>query len=144
MLAKIPWNPTDRQLRQFGACALVALPLLGWLALGRSDPTTWTAEQTSIFVVFAVSAGLGGLLAWCRPRALKYPFLAATLLTMPIGMVVGELLLLIIYFAIFTPVALWFRLIGRDALKRRLEPDSASYWTPKAQPTDVQQYFRQS
>jgi hypothetical protein len=144
MLAKITWNPSDRQLRQFAICALVALPLVGWFVLGRTDPTTWSVSQVAVYSVFATLALVGGLLAWLRPRALKLAFLGATLATMPIGMVIGELLLLIIFFGIFTPVALLFGLLGRDALNRRFEPGAASYWSTKSQPADVQQYFRQS
>jgi hypothetical protein len=59
-------------------------------------------------------------------------------------MVVGELLLVVIYFGVFTPVALFFKLIRRDALARDFDPAASSYWTCKAQPADVQQYFRQS
>jgi hypothetical protein len=144
MLVKITWNPSNRQLRQFGACALVALPLLGWLVQGRTSPAGWTTAQTAIFGVFAGLGALGGLLALLRPQALKPAFVVLTLATMPIGIVVGELVLLIVYFAVFTPVALLFRLIGRDALERRLKPEQASYWTPKTQANGVRQYFRQS
>jgi hypothetical protein len=144
MLVKMTWNPSKRQLRQFGACALLALPLLGWLVLGRTSPAGWTTAQTAVFGVFVGLGLLGGLLALLWPKALKPAFVALTLATMPIGIVVGELVLLLIYFAVFTPVALLFRLIGRDALERRFKPEQVSYWTPKTQATDVRQYFRQS
>jgi hypothetical protein len=144
MLAKIPWNPSDRQLRQFGGCALLALPLLGWLALGRRTPMTWTAPDAAAFSIFTACGVLGGLLAWCSPRSLKVPFLTTTLITLPIGLVVGELLLFAIFFGIFTPVALFFRLIGRDALERRFDANTSSYWTRKARPASAEQYFHQS
>jgi hypothetical protein len=144
MLAKIPWKPTDRQLRQFGVCAVLALPLLCWLTLGRTTPTTWMVADIAIFSSFAACGILAGLLAWISPQSLKLPFLAATLITLPIGIVVGELLLVAIYFGLFTPIALFFRLIGRDVLDRRIETDAASYWTRKAQPASAEQYFRQS
>ena len=46
-------------------------------------------------------------------------------------------------YGIFTPMALVFRLIGRDALARR-RVNAQTYWAPKAAPTDVKSYFRQS
>jgi hypothetical protein len=131
-------------LRQFGVCALLALPSLGWMILGRTSPTSWTTAQSVVFAVLSGLGALGGLLALLSPKALKPAFVALTLATMPIGLVVGELVLLVIYFAVFTPVALLFRLIGRDALERRFKPEQPSYWTPKTQATDVRQYFRQS
>jgi len=135
MIARMTWNPTVRQLRQFGVCALIALPLLGWTMMERG---------AAVFAVLTGLGVLGGVLAWLRPAALKHPFIGLTLLTLPIGLVLGEVLLLAIYFGIFTPVALVFRVVGRDALKRRFEPRAASYWTPKTQAKDVSQYFRQS
>jgi hypothetical protein len=144
MLVKMDWNPGERQLRQFGLCAAVAMPLLGWFVLGRTAPTTWTPSQLSLFAACATLGLLGGLVGALWPSRLKLVFIAATLLTMPIGMVLGELLLLVMYFAIFTPVAVLFRLLGRDALQRRFEPAAPSYWAPKTQPANAQQYFRQS
>lgn len=144
MLVKITWNPSDRQLRQFGVYALVALPLVGWLVLGPTDPMTWKTSQGGAYGLFIALALLGGLLGWLWPKTLKPAFLTATLLTLPIGMAVGELLLLIIFFGIFTPMGLLFRLLGRDALHRRFDRPASSYWSPKSQPSDVQQYFRQS
>ena len=58
MLVKMTWNPSVRQLRQFGACSVAALPLLGWLVLGRTNPTSWDAAQSALFAGFAsVSRG---------------------------------------------------------------------------------------
>ena len=44
---------------------------------------------------------------------------------------------------VFTPVAVLFRLIGRDALARRRPPDRAPTGTEPV-PDDVRSYFRQS
>jgi hypothetical protein len=64
-------------------------------------------------------------------------------LTTPIRIVVSGALLRVMYYGIFTPLALLFRLIGRDALARR-RTNAGSYWTPKTTPTDMKSYFRQS
>jgi hypothetical protein len=144
MLVKMTWSPSERQLRQFGVCALVAMPLLGWLVLGRSNPATWDSSQAAVFGMFSTLGLIGGALGWLHPKGLRLAFVAASLATIPVGMVVGELMLLIVYFGIFTPVAALFRLIGRDALQRRFDPAAPSYWTPKAQAVNAQQYFRQS
>jgi hypothetical protein len=48
------------------------------------------------------------------------------------------------YFVIFLPVAIVFRLIGRDALQRVLNRSAATYWQPKRQAADARSYFRQS
>jgi hypothetical protein len=144
MLVKMSWNPSERQLRQFGLCATIAGPLLGWIVMGRTAPSTWEPSQALALAAFAMLGLLGGLLGAFRPSSLKLVFIAVTLLTIPIGMVLGELMLLIVYFGIFTPVAALFRLIGRDALHRRFEPAASSYWAPKARAANAREYFRQS
>ena len=136
------WNPTDRQLRQFGVACLIILPLIGWLK--TSNPLL-LGGGVNLPLVFGL-AGLGLLLAivaFIKPRAIKPLFIAASLVTLPIGMVVGELVLLLMFLLVFTPIALIFRLIGRDALQRKIDRHAKSYWQPKAQPRDAASYYRQ-
>jgi hypothetical protein len=44
---------------------------------------------------------------------------------------------------VFTPIALGFRLTGRDVLARRRNPAATTYWVPKLPPAGSQSYFRQ-
>jgi hypothetical protein len=62
----------------------------------------------------------------------------------PIGWTVSQLLLIIIFFVIFTAVAVVFRLIGRDALHRTFDRSAESYWIRRPMAPGVEQYFRQS
>ena len=103
-LVKIDWNPPDRQLKQFGWCALVALPLIAWMLLGWSGPSAWTSTDALFFWVFAGVGGLFAALGQFWPAGLKPIFVTATVVTIPIGIVVGEALLVVIYFLVFTPV----------------------------------------
>jgi hypothetical protein len=52
-------------------------------------------------------------------------------------------MLLLMYYAILTPVAFLFRLQGRDLLRRKREPDATTFWLPKDTPQDVRSYLRQ-
>ena len=47
------------------------------------------------------------------------------------------------FYGLFTPIGLVFRLIGRDPLQRARRPGSESYWTPKPAPADLRRYFKQ-
>jgi hypothetical protein len=122
----------------------VALPLIAWMLLGWTAPSNWTGNGTMLFVCLTLAAIAAGVLAATWPAGLRPIFIAATIVTIPIGIVVGELMMLSIYFLVFTPVALLFRLIGRDVLRRRFDSAAASYWIPKPQATDALQYYRQS
>jgi hypothetical protein len=144
-LVEMNWQPTERQLRQFGWMALIGLPLAGWLFAGKPWPAnSATPLQATVVAALAVAGVMCAVLAAVRPSLLRTPFLAAMLLALPIGMVVSELILIAIYLLVFAPVALAFKLIGRDALDRQFDRAATSYWRPKAQPNGVESYFRQS
>jgi len=131
---EINTQPTDRQLRQFGLLCIVALPGIVWMWGGGSG-----LIQAAAFV--GTTLGLLGLAA---PRLLKPVFVGMIFLTLPIGLIVGELMMLMIYFGLFLPMALVFRIIGRDALQRRASGDAESFWQPRTPPRSVRKYYQQS
>ena len=141
---RINWTPSDRQLRQFGLIGLVAFPVIGWVFSGSPPPATWVSDPAWLMVGCTVAGIVFGMLAWIRPASLKFVFIGMTLVAFPIGLVLSELIMLFIYITIFVPVALVFRLMGRDALHRQIDRGATSYWTLKKAPTDVESYFRQS
>jgi hypothetical protein len=143
-LVEIVWQPTDRQLRQFGLIALVALPVAGWLFIGRPWPATITLGQLKALGVLTAVGAAAALLAVVRPQALRWPFLGATLAALPLGLIVGEVVLAVMYFGLFLPVSLIFRLLGRDVLERHIDRAAPSYWQAKTQPSGPESYFRQS
>jgi hypothetical protein len=140
----IDFNPTPRQLRQFAFAALVVLPLAAWLFCGRPWGDQWQASHAWLIGSLAAAGALLVVLSYAAPRLARPAFIGMSLLAFPIGLVVGEVMMAAVYFLVFTPVALLFRLIGRDALDRKSDPHAESYWRPKAQPRDTVSYFRQS
>jgi hypothetical protein len=78
------------------------------------------------------------------PKALKPLFVALSLAATPIGIVIGEVAMLLVYFGVFLPIGLLFRLKGRDALERNIDRSAKSYFRPKRQPADPAHYYRQS
>lgn len=143
-MVEVNWRPDDRQLRQFGWVALVMLPLAGWLFAGR--PLSWVGHETAFRVItgLAIIGAVMALMGMARPQSLRPIFIGACLVAMPIGLLVSELLLLAVYFGVFLPMALAFRLLGRDALTRRFDRAAPTYWQPKAQPSGIKSYLRQS
>ena len=133
-LIEINWRPSDRQLRQFGIICLVALPAVGWL---------WGGGTTTILVLASIGLALA-LIGIAEPAILKPVFLVLTLVATPIGMVIGELAMLLIYFLVFLPFGLVFRLVQRDALQLRVDRKRKTYWQPKKQPQNVTSYYHQS
>ena len=132
-LIKLNRNPDTKQLRQFGVIGMLGLPLIGWLVSGGET-----------VLALSVSCGLMmGIAAWLSPQILKYAFVALSIITFPIGIVVGELVLLVIYYVVFFAVGLCCRVTGRDALGLKFDRTADSYWTEKQKCDKLESYFRQ-
>ena len=132
-LVHINWNPETRQLRQFGYVSLILLPLLAWF---------WGGTPL-VIGIFGGSGLLFAVLATLVPRLLKPVFLGLSLLFLPIGLIVGEVMLLLVFLLVFLPMGLVFRLMGRDRLQLRIDRTRKSYWQPKNLPSQTERYFRQ-
>lgn len=131
---EINWRPTDPQLRQFGLICIAGLPVLGWVLSGH---------HTGVTTAAAVAGAVCGLLGWFKPQVLKPLFVGLTVVTFPIGLMVSELIVGMMFLFLFTPVALAFKLIGRDALQRRFDRQAKSYWEPHPATMPAHRYFHQ-
>ena len=132
-----PISTSSKTLRQFaGLCLLTFGGVAGWEYAAPDH-----RRVALLFAGLAIVLGCGGL-AW--PRGIRPVFVAAMALTMPIGWAVSRILLGALFFGVFTPVGLIFKLLGRDALARRYVLEQATYWEPKPRATDVRSYLRQS
>jgi hypothetical protein len=130
---RIYTKPDIRQLRQFGLLCIVLLPTIAWV---------WGGSSSTIEVAALIGAGLG-LLGILAPRVLKPVFLGLVLISFPIGLIIGEMILLMIFVGVFLPMALLFRIIGRDVLRRRMTAESETFWVPRSGPSNVRRYFQQ-
>lgn len=128
-------HPTDRMLRQFaGAWLLVFSGLAANQWLTRGHPRAAIALAGIALVI-----GVAGLL---RPRLVRWLFVGATVLAFPIGWVVSQVMLVVLFIGVVTPVALLFKVRGRDRLARKRSAQS-SYWKPKTAMEDMRRYLRQ-
>lgn len=133
-LIELDWNPTDRQLRQFGGICVVVLPMLGWL---------WGGGDSVIALLAATGIALGAV-GMVKPQALKPVFLALAIAAMPVGMLVGELAMALIFFGVLLPIGLFFRLVKRDVLQMKRDDRAKTYWQATRQSKPAASYYRQS
>jgi hypothetical protein len=134
--SEIPFSPATKALRQFAAAWLVFFMAFGaHRYLVRHHPGAGLALMSMAIVI--------GALGLVKPSAVRWIFVGWMVVAFPIGWVVSELMLLLMYYAILTPVAFLFRLQGRDLLRRKRVPDAATFWLPKDTPQDVRSYLRQ-
>lgn len=129
-------RPSPKTLRQFsGLCLVLFTGLAAWRGWhGLADTRTETLAAAGLLI---------GALGLARPAAVRWIYAGWMFVAFPIGWTVSRLMVAALFFLVFTPVALVFRLIGRDALglgRRK----TASYWTAKSRPEGFLDYFRQS
>ena len=132
----IQFHPPLKTLRQFAGLWLVFFGgLAAWQGIVSGHGTLALA-----LAALALTIGPLGLL-W--PRLIRPVYVGWMVLAFPIGWTVSQAMLAVMFYGLFTPIGLLFRLIGRDPLHRARRPDLETYWTPKPSPTDPRRYFKQ-
>lgn len=130
-MLKINWNPDTQALRQFGWSLLIGFGIIGTIAYLLKRPALAQG-------CWAIGGGVG---LW----AILFPFWAKPFywVWMGIGFVMGSIVsrivLGLIYFAVFTPVALFFRLRRRDELELK-KPQGTSFWHEHPKITSKESY----
>jgi len=132
----IQFRPPRKTLREFAGLWLI---FFGGFALWQGLARGRTGAAYILAAVALTVAALG----FIRPEAIRLLYVGWMVLAFPIGWLVSQVLVVVLYFGVFTPIAFVFRLVGRDALHRTRRPDAESYWVPKPMSADVRSYFRQ-
>jgi hypothetical protein len=132
----IPFDPPRTTLRQFAGLWLVFFGGMAlWQALVRGHP-----GLASILALLALTIGPLGL---TRPEWMRWIYVGWMILAFPIGWTISQVMLAVMFYGLFVPIGVMFRLFGRDPLHRARRPELKSYWTPKAAPADLHRYFKQ-
>jgi len=136
-LIDINFNPDKKKLRLFGIAALVAATVISlFLYQFKGLNLKWVVPVfTAGFVIFTLSL--------ISVRLTRMIYIVLTAITMPVGIVVSFIVLTIFYFLLLVPLALVFRIAGRDPLCRKFEPGAKSYWQRRQRTEDSEHYFHQ-
>ena len=115
-----------RELRKFGLMVggvFVAIGLLFLLRHKSSYPIFLGVGSTLI--------GFGAI--W--PCALKYIYIAWMALAFMLGFVTSNVILMLFFFLLVTPIGFLVRLLGKDFLARKWDKQAGSYWIACAKET---------
>jgi predicted membrane metal-binding protein len=106
--------------RAFGIVFAVVFAIVGLLPLWSGGPVrSWALIVAAVFLIVALVA----------PKALRPLNILWFRFGLLLHKIVNPLIMGMLFFLTVTPIALYFRLTGKDPLNRRFEPDRASYWT---------------
>jgi len=125
-----------KQVRTFGIGLLVVLLIIAGLQIywGRIGP------GAGLFVVGLVIL----LLLIFAPAGLVPLYKLMRLISRGIGLVMTPIVLGFLFYLVFTPIGILFRLVRKDILDRRFNVDADSYWeTQKSISDSLHRYERQ-
>lgn len=133
---KLQLHPDDRTLRQFAWSCPIGFPLVGYVAhsFGVAATVGWSIAAVGPLALLAQLVGLR-VVPLTAYRVLM-------IATWPIGFVVLPLLIALIFYGVFTPMGLMFRLVGRDAMGRRIDRSAKSYWVDRGAPRAADSYLK--
>lgn len=129
-------NPSQKELAWFGLMFLAFFGLIGGMVWWRFQ------AQTAAYTLWGVAAAI--VAAYYAVPSLRKPiYLGWLYAAYPIGWVISHLVMGIIFYLFFTPLALVFRVIGRDALACGIDKNAKTYWVEHRTGGDPKRYFKQ-
>lgn len=136
-MLKIDFRPADKILRRFGFFSVIGFGLMAFILQLKFDAPAWLVwGLVGLGVCQGLAAALG-LISVIRPI-----YVVMSGIGMAVGFVLAPVVLGLIFYGAFTPFALWFRLIGRDRLYRKWDPEAKSYWNERVGPRKAASYLR--
>ena len=129
-------NPPRAQLASFGRLWAPAFAMI-------FSAMFWNA---SVFPGCVISLAIGmliALVAWVNPLWLKPVFVTLMIVTFPLGMLIGFVLMVCVYYLCIVPIGVLLRVFGKDPLAKRWDSEASSYWIERSDMAPVAQYFKQ-
>ena len=133
---KINRDPSPHQLVGFGAMLPFFFALLGLVV----------DHRLGVPGVRGAVWGVGAVLTagyYTSPGLRRPLYVGMSLASYPIGWLVSHVVLLVVYLFVVTPVSLLLRVLGHDAMHRRFDSSTQSYWVPHRPPDHPRRYFQQ-
>jgi hypothetical protein len=139
-MIKLDLKPAPHIIKQFAWFAVIGMGLLAYAALKFSVGFVWDHP------VFLMCIGIGVLQLLLFqvgvPILSRTLFVVLSVAFIPIGFVLSHVLLAVIYYLVFTPIALVFRLIGRDVIGKKLDKNAKTYWHERSGDRPAASYFK--
>lgn len=140
---EINWKPGIEELRKFAWSLIIGFPCIAIVFfLVKWMKTHAMPDANGFLMLGGIGAAFGLVSLLVAPLArLLYPiwyFLAAC-----IGIVMANLIFMVMFYGLFTPIGVFMRLIGRDALNLKWKRSAASHWIDAPPAPPAEQYFSQ-
>ena len=129
-------HPTDKQINIFVIGLAFILTLFSWRA--------FKAENGSLSILI-MELTIALLIIYLIKREYVIKFYAIWMrVVAPIGTLITGILMVILFYLVFSPVGIILRLIRKDILHLKIEPNRKTYWIDREnKKSDKSSYERQ-
>lgn len=139
--AEVNWNPDVPARKKFGVSLIIGFPVIALLLAVVSYLKTHAVGH---FPAWLGGVGLAaGVLFWLLPQIARPFYMAWYFIACCMGIVIGNVLFAVFFYAIFTPLGLLLRLRKNPPLAKGFDKAAPSYWRVAKKPVDLKQYYRQ-
>lgn len=121
----LPTEPKD--LRKFAITMTVVLGLLSAL--------TWYHGSGSFPYLLGLTVAFLGF-GFMKPMLLRPVYLGWMALAFVLGFVMTRVILSLMFYTVFSIGGLIIKILGKDMLDERYDPDADTYWKPYDKPQD--------
>jgi hypothetical protein len=131
----VRWQPDRKELGRFALSMFCGFAVLGLIVAWRESSF---GHRTLVLWSIGVSLATSALL----PTLGRYSYLAIYLPTSFIGYFISKVILCLMFFLVFWPLATILRFLGKDILS--LNPQGVrAIWNPVSRSNDPNRYYRQ-
>ena len=128
-------NPSAKELVKFGATFLGGMAVIGLLYY-------FVFHNQPLAKGLWIAGGVVFVLSFIPPVA-RILYILWMGLGITMGLVTSPIILALVFLVLITPVGLVFKLIQRDAMKRKMDKGAASYWEEYKETEDPATYVKQ-
>ena len=131
------WNPSKKELRIFSALQILFFALVAFVIVRKHT------ETLDVPVMIVSVSAVVGILGMIFTPLIRVVYVVWMAILFPVGWVVSHVLMGIVFYLVFTPIAVLMRIVGYDPMKRKFEPDAKTYWVRRQPRSGTAHYFKQ-
>ena len=137
---EVNWNPSGNEIRKFGITMLIGFSVLALISFSYNK----VQSSQTIFPIALIGAGFFlFVISFTLPSIGKYFYFLIYILSCCAGIIIGNLVMVLFYYAFFTPIALIVRVTtGRDPLRLK-KPVNKTNWNKYDTNVDLKRYYKQ-
>lgn len=135
-IVDINWNPSRKELKVFSLLLIVFFAIVAGLAWRKG-----ASVETACLI--AGGGAVVGIVGVFSPAFIRIVYVVWMTAVFPIGFVVSNVVLAVVFYGVVWPIGILTKLTGRNSLQLGFDRDAKTYWNVRPPTRDPRRYFRQ-